>query len=256
MYRTKRRSLIIGLLLVFISPSLLAGTSCAAEKPQPGMYLNASRLALEVNARLNRLQPRVALLARSGTNLDKYGLHYSHIAFVVRDYPGQAGKWTVLHLLNECGTMRSSIYRQGLMNFFMDDLYRYDYQLSIPDTATQERLYQSILSHKADKLHDPHYSMLAYPFSTRYQNSNQWVLEVIAASAHPGSRVAVQRDLMRNSYTPSVISLGPLSRMGASLASSPVAFDDHPEVERRRNRFSTVTVDSVVGYLRQRGMLA
>lgn len=258
MHNTKRKSLVIGLLLIIISSNALAGTSCEAEKPKPGMYLNASRLALEVNKKLNRVNPRVALLARSGTNLDKYGLHYSHVAFVVRDYPGQTGKWTVLHLLNECGTSRSSIYTQGLMNFFMDNLYRLDYQITLLDTATQDRLYQTILSQEARKMHDQRYNILAYPFSIRYQNSNQWVLEVIGASMNAGSkssRVAVQHDLLRTGYKPSVIPVGAFSRMGASLASSPVAFDDHPESERRRNRFSTVTVDSVINYLKHRGMV-
>lgn len=266
----------IGLLFSLTTGIGLAGNACERSNNQPQLYLDASKKALEVQAQLNRLNPKVALIARVGSNLKPYGQYYSHIGFVVKNYPGQKGKWTVVHLLNQCDLPQSSIYKQGLMNFFMDDLYNLDYQITIPTEATQEKLYQTLRSPQIQSLHKRDYSMIAYPFSTKYQNSNQWVLELIATSINPqsavnsqstinsqsakninsqssNSRSAAQAYLAKTHYQPSLIPINGISKFNASLFSSHVKFDDHPLEEQRRNKFATVTVTSVVDYLRKQG---
>ena len=250
--------LLIGLLLSITARIGLAGNACEHTQIKPQLFLNASKKALEMQQQLNRLNPKVALIARVGSDLKQYGLYYSHVGFVVKNYPGKKGKWTIVHLLNQCDLPKSSIYKQGLMNFFMDDLYTFDYQITIPTEATQEKLYQTLVSQQKQSLHNSSYSMIAYPFSTKYQNSNQWVLEVIASSLNPQStysRKAAQAYLRKTHYQASIIKIDGFSKLGASLFSSHVRFDDHPLEEQRRNKISTVTVFSVVDYLRKQHSL-
>ena len=76
------------------------------------------------------------MLARAGQNLNEYGLRYSHLGFAYRDTNG----WRVVHKLNQCGSARASIYRQGLGEFFMDDLYRYEAALVVPTAEVQALL--------------------------------------------------------------------------------------------------------------------
>ena len=258
MMNFKYKALLSGLFLLILSPVLTAGTSCEQQEVKPTLYINSSKKALEVQQKLNQLNPEVALVARVGSDLRQYGLHYSHLAFAVKNYPGAPGKWTIIHLLNECNTPHSSLYKQGLMNFFLDDLYTLEYQITIPNHETQIKLYQALQPKKLHTLHNKQYSMIAYPFSNKYQNSNQWILEVIAATLSPKSvisRDSAQHYLLKTDYKPSIIKIDMLSKLGASMFNNHIKFDDHPAQEKRSNQFATVSVISVVNYLRHQGVL-
>lgn len=253
------KALLSGFFLLMVSTVLTAGTSCKQQEVKPLLYVNASKKALEVQKKLNQLNPQVALIARVGADLHQYGLHYSHLAFAVKNYPKAPGKWTIIHLLNECNTSHSSLHKQGLMNFFLDDLYTLDYEITIPNHETQIKLYQALQAKKLHALHNRQYSMLAYPFSTKYQNSNQWILEVTAAalsSTSVTSRSSAQHYLLKTGYKPSLIKINMLSKLGASMFNNHIQFDDHPSQEKRSNQFSTVSVISVVNYLRRQGIIS
>jgi hypothetical protein len=105
-------------------------------------------------------------------------------------------------------------------------------------------------------MHDAHYNMVAYPFSTQYQNSNQWALEVIAAAeardALVSSREQAQQWLKLAGYQPTELKLGAMTRLGARVAKANVAFDDHPGELRWSDRIRTVTVDSVFAFILKR----
>jgi hypothetical protein len=98
--------------------------------------------------------------------------------------------------------------------------------------------------------------MVAYPFSTQYQNSNQWALEVIAAAeardAVVSSREQAQQWLKLAGYQPTELKLGAMTRLGARVAKANVAFDDHPGELRWSDRIRTVTVDSVFAFIQKR----
>ena len=84
---------------------------------------------------------QVVVLARAGQDLSKYGIHYSHLGFAYRQPDGQGGHvWRVLHKLNQCGTAESAIYRQGLGEFFLDDLWRFEAAWVVPTPEVQARL--------------------------------------------------------------------------------------------------------------------
>ena len=84
--------------LCFTAPAR-AGRTCEDFKPSAVTVYNALTLAQRVSDTLDASGAEVALIARSGQDLSKYGLRYSHLGFVVRDHPD--GPWTVVHELNE-----------------------------------------------------------------------------------------------------------------------------------------------------------
>ena len=55
-------------------------------------------------------------------------------------------------------------------------------------------------------------------------------------------------------YQPSVLKIGPLTRLGGRMTAANVAFDDHPNEKRFSDRIETVTVDSVLAWLRRAGL--
>lgn len=196
---------------------------------------------------------RVVLLARAGQDLSKYGLRYSHVGFAYQQADGKGGHgWRVLHKLNACGTALADVYRQGLAEFFLDDPWRYEAAWVAPTAEIQARLLPMLQNNAlATQMQHQPYSMVSYAWARKYQQSNQWLLETLAAAIEPGvsSRERAQAWLQFKGYEPTPLMLGALTRLGARVTSANVAFDDHPNEKRFSDRIETVTVDSIFRWL-------
>jgi hypothetical protein len=99
------------------------------------------------------------------------------------------------------------------------------------------------------------YNMLAYPFNDASQNSNQWVLEILAAAlsvADVRTRAHAHLYLKRSGYEPSTIHLDALTRLGAAATRQNINFDDHPFGKRMSGRIETATVESLLQFLQRR----
>ena len=81
------------------------------------------------------------------------------------------------------------IYRQGLGEFFLDDLYEYEAAFSVPTPEVQPRLLPAAARQRGARrsCNTPAYSMVAYPWALSYQQSNQWVIETLALSQEPAA---------------------------------------------------------------------
>lgn len=231
-----------------------AGQPCREEPLTAGEVVKSMELARKTFEALDASGARVALVARAGQDLSKYGLRYSHMGVAVRDHP--AGRWTVMHELNACGTASSDLYNEGIGNFFLSDLYRYEAEIVVPGPDTQERLARLLSTRSPRRMHEPHYNMLSYVYSTRYQNSNQWLLEVLAAaSAAPGqveTRAEAQAWLKQAGYDPLTVEIPAAVRLGARMFRANVAFDDHPFDRRMAGHIDTVTADALVRFVQRR----
>lgn len=227
-----------------------AGQNCdAAANPSPDVTAQAIKSAHNTVEQLNRSDDTVVLLARMGQDLSEYGLTYSHLAYAVKKDDGQ---WVVVHKLNECGTAKADIYEQSVTQFYLDDLYKFQAGVWRLSPVIQERLRPQLLGKGSLALHSPNYNMLAYPFGTKYQNSNGWVLEVLAQAIDPGirSRSQALSWLQRQQFTPSTMKLGVFTRLGARATKANITFEDQPSNERWAGNIQVVTVDSVVNFMR------
>ena len=163
----------------------------------------------------------------------------------------------MVHKLNQCGTARASVYRQGLGEFFLDDLYRYEAAAVVPTPEVQARLLPALRDNaRLAQLDTPAYSMVAYPWAQTYQQSNQWALETLAMTQDPAatSRVRAQAWLRLQGYEPTTLRIPALKRLGGRLSAANIAFDDHPNEKRYSDRIETVTVDSVFAWLGRSGL--
>ncbi len=255
------RSLVLAAMIgcsVLLAPLAHAGRSCEkhaldVRAVEEGMAL-ALRTAQALDAEHQRSGARVVVLGRAGQDLSAYGLRYSHLGWA---YKLPEGPWRVVHKLNDCGTAVGAIYQQGLGEFFLDDLWRQEAVWAVPVPALQAPLL-ALLTNPARRtlLHTPDYSMVSYAWGLRYQQSNQWALETLAAAAEPTvlAREQAQAWLRFKGYQPSTLQLSPLKRLGARVSSGNIAFDDHPNSKRFSNRIETVTVDSVLVWLVRSGL--
>jgi hypothetical protein len=242
-------------LLIALSAPAWAGRPCNPAPTSPAVFDKALTLAAKTRQTLDQSGAQLALIARVGQDLSRYNLRYSHIGYAVRQ---EDGRWLVTHELNGCGTARSGLYREGLGNFFLDDMFAYEAKIVLPTPATQARLAKAIEGGAAAYLHEPRYNMLSYAFSTSYQNSNQWVLEVFGAAMGDNpyaSRNDAQRWLRQNGFRPLTVEISAMERLGARMFRANVAFDDHPMGRRMAGQIDTVTVDAVTRFVlfRDRG---
>lgn len=235
-----------------------AGRTCEAFQPDPLTVHKALQLALATRNALEASGAQVALVGRVGRDMSKHGLRYSHMAFALRDHP--KGRWFLTHMLNDCATPVSTLYDEGLGNFFLDDVFEFEAIVIVPSRELQQRLLAVQASALPLVLHEKSYSLIAHPFATRHQNSNQWVLEQIAAALAPPGQVArradAQRWLLANGYTPSIIRIAPVERIGARLFATNIYFNDHSPEEMQSGLYQAVTVESVIRFVRESQALA
>jgi hypothetical protein len=241
------------------SNAAIAGRSCETNKTATPQMVQRSLTLAErtmnmLNTEFQSNGTQVVVLARAGQDLSRYGLQYSHLGFAHRNAQGQ---WLVTHKLNICGTADAYLYRQGLGEFFLDDLYRYEAAWVIPTQEIQSKL-KAVLEDRSRvaSLNHRAYNMVSYPWSQRYQQSNQWAIETLAAAVEPGilSRQQAQSWLQYKGYQPSTLNINAFTRLGGRITSANVAFDDHPSEKRFADRIETVTVDSVFSWLQRSGM--
>lgn len=249
---TRLRRLVTRLLLLMAAvcgPVAQAGRPCAdPEPPQAASVARAMHLASRTAQALDASAAQVAVIARAGQDLRRYGLRWSHVGLAYRE----GDHWRVLHKLNHCGQPRGDLYRQGLGEFFLDDLF--DYQAAfVPLAAPLQQALLPLLRDdaRAAALHEPAYSMVAYPWAQRYQQSNQWAIEMLAMAAlgRPVDRQQAQAWLRLNGYRPTALEIGPMTRLGARMTAAHIAFDDHPNEKRFADRIETTTADSVLDWL-------
>ncbi|MEX8192163.1 DUF2145 domain-containing protein [Comamonas guangdongensis] len=251
--------LVLGAALIAWAGSAQAGRSCeskplTAETMSKSLNL-AMRTAQALDAEYQKNGTQVVLLARQGQDLSKYELTYSHYGWAYRT---PEGPWRVAHKLNECGTAGGHVYRQGLGEFFLDDLWRYEAAIQVPTPAVQQALLSFLTQPSVLRLQSEPYSMVSYAWGQKYQQSNQWATETLAAALNPATiqnRVQAQSWLQSKGYEPSALIIRAFSRLGGRMTAANIAFDDHPNDKRYASQIETVTVDSVTRWL-ERSQLA
>ncbi len=247
----------IAALLLAVAASAHAGRPCE-DKPQTTRQVELGLNLAQATARqLDASGAQVAVLARAGQDLSKYGLQWSHLGFVYKDASQQPAVWRVLHKLNHCGTDHAALYRQGLGEFFLDNPFRYEAAFVVLRPELQQALLPVLADNaRVARFNERRYSMVAYAFGTTYQQSNQWVLETLASAAAPGinSRRDAQAWLRTAGYVPTDLHLSTLTRLGGRLTQANIAFDDHPSARRFSSHIDTVTVDSMFAWMPSAGL--
>lgn len=233
-----------------------AGQECPDVGKGPGPEVAASALHSTVATKtvLDQTGDEVVLLARMGQDLSEYGLTYSHLGYAVKK---DDGTWVVVHKLNDCGTAKAGIFEQDLMQFFMDDLHKYQAGVWRLSPVIQARLKPQLLGKGSLAFHSEDYNMVAYPFGLKYQNSNGWVLEVLSSAIDPSvkNREQAVSWLRKNAFTPSTMKVNAFKRLGARATKANITFEDHPSDQRWAGRIQVVTVDAVANFMQSVGGL-
>jgi hypothetical protein len=197
----------------------------------------------------------LALVARAGIDLDRFGLRYSHAGISLK----QSGNtpWSVRQLYYSCAESRPMLYDQGLAGFMIDQNNSRTPFVSLVflSGAAERELEHSALDNAlALRMLAGTYSADAYAFSTTYQNCNQWLLEMLAhAWGHlPDSgdvRADAQQWLQGQRYQPSRIEVhNPLILLGGMLM--PLLHNaDHPAQNLRQGVYEVSLPGSLEAFV-------
>jgi hypothetical protein len=215
------------------------------------------RFTAAVKAQLAQSGQPAALVSRSGLDLSRIGLRYSHAGISLQHSP--SNPWAVRQLYYACDEQQPRLYDQGLTGFLLgsnDPALGYISVISLPDAAAQTLAQTALDKARALQLLHPAYSANAYAFSTVYQNCNQWVAELLASAWGPSldpqrPRAAAQTWLQQAGYQPSVIDVGwgPLRWFGSLVPW--LHSDDHPAEALARGLYQVSMPASLEAFVRQ-----
>lgn len=231
----------------------------------------------------------VVLLANVGLNVsDKKFSHpnsffdtnshkYMHTGLAYKD-PND-GQWKIYHLLNEYDscrneTTKSYVSNDKLRTFFTHPHYKMDILMSIPSKDLQKKILNIIKSENS--LHNPNYSAIANPESLKKQNSNQFILNILATAQSDSKEcqeafnnnknkihnspypdiLKAQLCYKAKSFEPSIIIPNLHEPMGITLAKEfglfpKISLDDHSYQSQISHQFPFVSAASLFSYLKK-----
>jgi hypothetical protein len=186
-----------------------------ANELRAGQQDRLLRAAALLRDELERSGAGVAVIARSGLNLRWFGVRYSHAGVALRD--GRDSPWSVRQLYYACEDERPRLFDEGLAAFLFateDPDHGFVSALLLPRQAEAALLALAQDDGRALALQRGTYAANAHPYSLRFQNCNQWLVELLAlswsgtADAGPDPRATAQRWLREQHYQGSVFALG------------------------------------------------
>ncbi|RYF78185.1 MAG: DUF2145 domain-containing protein [Comamonadaceae bacterium] len=214
-----------GLLTPFCQPS---NTQNAQAQDRVLRFAGAVQQVLEASGE------EVALISRSGLDLTRFNLRYSHAGVMLKR--GSEVPWSVRQLYFDCEEGYPRLFDQGLAGFLMsaDSPDRGFISLVfLPREAADLLLRAAQDRQRALRLLAAAYSANAYPFSLRYQNCNQWVAELLATAwgelpDGPDLRQRAQDWLKTVHYRPTAVQIDSHLTKFAGGWMPFLHLDDHP----------------------------
>jgi hypothetical protein len=213
------------------------------------------RVSAIVKDELARSGQRVALVSRTGLNLGRLGLRYSHAGFTLRDSAN--GPWSVRQLYYACEAGRPRLFDQGLSGFLLgtDDPAHGALSLVFLPLEDAERLERAVLdTRQALALLGATYSANAHAWALRYQNCNQWAVEMLATAqgglGPDADRPAAQQWLRAQGYSPTTIELGFAPLVWLASLSPWLHHDDHPVDDLNAARYQVSMPASIEAFVR------
>lgn len=216
------------------------------------------RFGALVRTVLDQSGHRLALIARAGTDLRRFGQRHSHAGISLLASPNTP--WSVRQLYYDCAAGQPRLFDQGLPGFLLggaDPDQGHIVLLLLPDAAARPLEAAALDPRLALQVLGGTYSANAHAFSTRYQNCNQWVAELLAQAwggqqaGGADARGQAQQWLLQQGYQPTRIQVTNPLVMLAGAVMPWLHTDDHPAEALRAQQFDISMPASIEAFVRQ-----
>lgn len=195
---------------------------------------------------------RVAIIARMGRPASELpeGMHFTHVAFAVysqittadgRKVPGYA----IYNLYQQNDHPDVSNLVQDFPVDFFSGVAVMEAGIIIPSAELQQRLLNVISSPTYSALHDPHYSLIANPYTLGKQNCTEHTLDVINAAIYQTDDIKKIKANEKAYFVAQPVNVNPLKLVLGSVFSAEVSTSDQP------GKPVTATFETIAKYLQQ-----
>lgn len=199
----------------------------------------------------------VVLVSRSGLDLSRFGIRYSHAALAWRS---EEGVWSARQLYYACDESRPRIFDQGLAGFAMgtdDPKVGYLSIVRLPPESVLALRPALLDRPRVQHMLAARYSANAYAYGTRYQNCNQWVMEMLAAgwgdlADGDDLRERAQDWLRGQGYAPEPVDVDSRLLMLASYFVPLVHLNDHPQQDVAEMKLRVSLPSTIEAFVRGR----
>jgi len=214
-------------------------------------------LAQTVKNLLEQSGHQAAIVSRSGLDLERFQVRFTHAGISLRNSPNTP--WSVRQLYYACEEGQPHLYDQGLPGFLIDQHQDNTVRLSIVllPPAAEARMVRAAQDNKlALALLAPDYSANAYAYSTRYQNCNQWLVELLAHAwgelpDSPAPRAQAQDWLRQQHYQPATVDVHYRFMVWAAHFIPLLHHDDQPAAELALNHYQLSLPSSIEAFVQQ-----
>jgi hypothetical protein len=214
------------------------------------------RFGAVIKQELEASGAELALIARSGLDLERFGVRYSHAGISLK--ASDNTPWSVRQLYYACDESRPLIFDQGIAGFVLgtaEPALGFVSLVLLPEEQSRVLARTALDRRQALQMLNTRYSANAYPFSLQYQNCNQWVLELLALSFSGladsgGGRAQAQAWLKDQAYVPQVFEVGWRPLMWLAELSPWLHSDDHPPADLQQARFRVSMPESIDAFVR------
>lgn len=199
----------------------------------------------------------MALISRSGLNLQRFGVRYSHAGVSLK--ASENSPWSVRQLYYACDERRPRLFDQGLAGFVFgtdDAALGYVSIVLLPRTQAEALERAALDKTRALRLLAANYSANAHAYSLRYQNCNQWVMELVASAwgaldDADDLRARAQSWLMAQGYAPRPLEVGSHLLMFAAGFVPWLELDDHPQEDLFALQFRISLPATIEAFVRE-----
>jgi hypothetical protein len=236
----------------------VAGFSAQA-KPQHLTAEQAASFSKQVERELAAKGARLAIVFRTGETRDQLpeNISYTHGAFwtfvpiTLEDGRNISG-YAVYNLYHGDGVTRpvdTSYLHQDFPFDFVAPTAVDDVAVIIPSPEMQRRILTIMDSPAYKALHVEPYSLVSNPHDPKYQNCNEFMLDVIAAAAWETTDMVQIKANLKQHFKAAEVKTSLFERIFAPIAQKRIKTDD------QGSRIMTVTYESMAAFMKDNGLL-
>lgn len=257
---------------VFAAAALFAIGGCASaggSVPLPGSaqaaaapHLNAEQAAAfskQIEHDLAAKGARLAIVFRTGEPREMLpeGITYTHGGFWAY-VPITTEDSRVLHGYAIYNLYHGDGKRLAVDKSYLHQDFPFDFASAsgvddvgviIPTPEMQRRILTIMDSADYRKLHITDYSLVSNPLDIKYQNCNEFMLDVIASAAWNTTDMAQIKANLKKHFKPTVVKTSSLERLFAPMMHKEIKTDDQD------SKIVTATYDSMAAFMKDNGLL-
>lgn len=193
---------------------------------------------------------RVALVARKGRPQSEMpeGMSFTHVGFAVRSSLLPDAQTTAAYTMYNAYQKDEKPDTSELITDSPESFFAHVFQLEagilIPSAKMQEQLLEVIQSPIYRQLHDPHYSVIANPFSLGRQNCTEFVLDVLTAAKYQVHDLEKIKEIEQKEFAAQKVKVHPAKIVLAALFKAEVSLSDHQSLP------VTATFETITEYMK------